>query len=131
MRSETKQWLEIAEDDYQLGFYGVERGFYPQALYMLCQAIEKVLKGAQIEFQHQVPKKIHHLDLLARSSGLPFAQEHYGFLKKLSKLYYLVRYPDLSRTRYNTKAKTKEIISQTQALYLWIQQQFKHHSKHS
>lgn len=131
MKKETKQWFEIAADDYDLGSYATERGLYPQALYMFCQAIEKSLKAAQIEFNHEVPKKIHHLDILATSSKLPFNQEQYKSLKKLTEMYDRVRYPDLSRTRYNTKAKTKEIINQAQTIYLWIQQQFKHNSKNS
>ena len=125
MLRETKQWLEIAEKDYQSGTYLLEKRFYPQSIYLFCQALEKVLKAAQIEYTKTIPKKIHHLHLIAQTTGLEFSKEQIKSLEELSKHYGRVRYPDISQVFYNTKTKTASIITNAKQLYLWIYKQLK------
>ena len=120
MKSETKQWLKIAEGDYDVSQYGFKMARYPQALYLLCQAIEKALKGAQIELADQVPKKTHNLKNIGTQTGLPFSKAQYQVLKNLTKHYTRVRYPDYSKASYNTKAKVEPIFIQGKEVYQWI-----------
>lgn len=126
MRSGTQQWLEVAESDYQSSLYLFQGAHHPQALYFMCQAIEKVLKAAQIEFAHKRPRKIHQLETLAREAGLKLSQPQCQFLEDLSKDYGRVRYADYGKTLYNTKAKVGPLIKKGQEIYLWILAKFNH-----
>ncbi len=127
MKEETKPWLDIAEGDYDSALYLLERARYPQAIYLLCQAIEKVLKAAQIEFADTVPKKIHRLENIAKQTNLMFSEDQYEQLEELSKHYGKVRYPDFAQKDYNTKQKVMPIIAEAKELYLWIHKKFKNH----
>jgi HEPN domain-containing protein len=125
MKPETQEWIKIAEGDYRLGMSAVEMGLYPQAIYMLCQALEKVLKGAQIEFAGKVPLKIHRLEIIAQDTGLDFSEQQFIDMIQLSKDYTKVRYPDFIAERYNTKVKAAPIVETTKTLYLWTLEKFK------
>jgi HEPN domain-containing protein len=100
---------------------------HPNAVYHLCQAIEKVLKAAQVELTNELPKKIHDLESLARQTKLDFSQADWQSLKELAQHYRRVRYPDYQRALYSTKAKVQPIINQGKELYLWIFAQLKNH----
>jgi HEPN domain-containing protein len=73
IKPETKQWLEIAEGDYELNLHLFKRADYGWAVYIMCQAIEKLLKSAQIEVAGTTPRKIHQLARLAKGTGLSFS----------------------------------------------------------
>jgi HEPN domain-containing protein len=85
MRAGTKQWLEIAESDYEVSLLLFKHAHHPQAVYAICQALEKTLKAAQIEFAHTRPKKIHHLKTIAEETNLPFSVAQYKILNELNK----------------------------------------------
>jgi len=127
MRKGTQEWIEIAEGDYEVGSRAFEMARYPQAIYILCQALEKLLKAAQIEFAHEPPQKTHELEKIAQQAKLEFSQEQYHALKELSKIYKRIRYPDINQRFYNTKIKVQSITKQIDDLYLWIHGQFKNH----
>jgi HEPN domain-containing protein len=124
MRPGTKQWLEIAESDYKVSLLLFKYSHHPQAVYAICQAIEKILKAAQIEFAHTRPKKVHQLKSIAQETSLAFSQAQYKTLKELSRHYSKVRYPDFARMEYNTQAKVSPIIKQGKEMYLWILAKF-------
>lgn len=127
MKSETKHWLKIAAGDYDMSLYGLKAAHYPQAIYLLCQAIEKALKGAQIEFTNAVPRKTHRLETIAMKTKLNFSDQQYEHLIELTKHYGKVRYPDYAQADYNTKNKVESIFSKGKKLYLWILTKFNHH----
>ena len=127
MKEHTKQWLHIAEGDYEVGLQGFKMARYPQAIYMLCQAIEKLLKAAQIEFTQNLPQRSHRLENLAQETTLDFSDHQYQKLTQLSKHYGKVRYPDFAQVDYNTKSKAQPIIEEAQNLYLWILHKFNNH----
>ena len=120
MRAGAKQWQEIAQEDYEVSLLLFEQARHPHALYMMCQAVEKILKAAQIEFAHIAPEKTHQLDTIAHQTGLDFSKKHCEFLAELSKHYRRVRYPDIHRESYNTKAKIEPIFNQGEEVYQWI-----------
>ena len=101
LREETKQWMKIAESDYKSSQYLFNGARYPQAVYLLCQGIEKILKAAHVEIAKIAPKKIHRLENIAKESGLGISEEQYELLTDLSKHYSRVRYPDISGVSYN------------------------------
>jgi HEPN domain-containing protein len=120
MKVATQNWLNLAAEDYDTCLYLLKGGRYPYAVYLLCQAIEKLLKAAQIEFAHLAPKKIHDLRNLAKDSGLEFSEDQRQQLKDLTKHYERVRYRDLAQADYNTKAKVTVIMEPGKELYQWI-----------
>jgi HEPN domain-containing protein len=120
MKSETKEWLEIAEEDYKDSLYLFKGARHPNAVYHMCQAIEKLLKATQIEFTNKNPRKTHYLELIARKTGLDFTKDQYLALEDLSKHYRRIRYPDYQRALYNTKAKVQPIINQGKEIYQWV-----------
>lgn len=127
MKSDTKQWLDIAKSDYESCLYLFKGAYYPQALYFICQAIEKVLKAAQVKFTSQVPKKIHQLESLAETTGLEFSADQKKFLEALAKDYGRIRYPDYGQTLYNTKTKVEPLIKRAEEVYVWILTKLENH----
>jgi HEPN domain-containing protein len=125
VKAETKNWLGLAEEDYETSRYLFKGAKYPYAVYLLCQAIEKGLKAALVERTQQAPPKSHDLEILAKKSGLPFSSDHYRALKTLLTHYHRVRYRDLGQAQYNTQAKVEPILKQGQQIYVWILNTFK------
>lgn len=112
LKVEAKQWLDIAQSDYECSLYLYDGGRYPQAVYMLCQSVEKVLKAALVEIADLPPKKIHRLENIASDTGIAFSTTQYDLLTDLSKHYSRVRYPDISRVSYNSKEKVHQIMEE-------------------
>lgn len=124
MRPETKHWLKISDSDFDTSLYLFKGAKHPQAVYFICQSIEKLLKAAIIEFTNKTPLKIHRLENLAKESKIRFSQNQLLELTELSKHYSRVRYPDISQESYNTKAKIKPIIESGKELYQWTRKKF-------
>jgi HEPN domain-containing protein len=120
MKQEAKRWLDKAESDMDASLYLYKGAKYPHAVYFICQAIEKLLKAAQIEVAGKAPQKIHRLENIAKMSGIKIPEEIYEKLTQLSKHYGRVRYPDISQVSYNTKAKASPIIENRKEAYQWI-----------
>src|SRR4030067_1125623 len=57
MKPEAKNWIGLAEEDYHDSLYLFKAARYPNAVYLLCQAIEKLLKAIQVEIASQPPQK--------------------------------------------------------------------------
>lgn len=123
LKKEASQWLDIADSDYDSALYLFDGARYPQAVYMLCQSIEKLLKATLVELAERVPKKIHRLENIAMETGINFSEKQYNTLTDLSKHYSRVRYPDISRISYNSKEKVHPIIQEGKEIYLWIKEQ--------
>ncbi|MDA1061072.1 MAG: HEPN domain-containing protein [bacterium] len=120
MKALTNTWLKTAEADYDTASYLFEGARYPHAIYFLCQAIEKLLKAAQVEFTDLTPKKIHRLENLAHDSTLEFSDDQYDILTDLSKIYSKIRYPDIAQVSYNTKDKVNSLFESGKELRQWI-----------
>ncbi|MCB0173225.1 MAG: HEPN domain-containing protein [Anaerolineae bacterium] len=122
MKAEAQNWLQLAKEAYEDCLYLFAGARHPAAVYFMGQALEKLLKAAQIEIRDTVPQKIHDLRVLARKSGLEFSDTQYAALKRIGSHYNNVRYRDLQKTHFDTKAKVEPIINQGQKLFLWILQ---------
>lgn len=127
MSQDADNWLKLAAEDYDTALYLFKGARHPYAVYFLCQAIEKLLKAAQIQIANRSPRKVHNLVSLANKSGLVFPPGHLEILEDLSKHYKRVRYRDISQAHYNTKAKVQPIIQQAQEIYQWIRDASKNH----
>jgi HEPN domain-containing protein len=116
----VKNWLDLAAEDYDTSLYLFRGARYPYAVYLLCQAVEKTLKAAQVKITQQKPQKIHDLVHLGRTSGLTLTTDHQKTLRVLWTHYKRVRYRDLAQASYNTKKKVAPIIKQGKEMYRWI-----------
>ena len=111
---------EHSIDTPRLGWFEQDANeWWPAASSAICQALEKLLKAAQVELTSKSPQKIHRLENLAKKTTLNFTNKQYNILTDLSKIYSKIRYPDISQTSYNTKAKTTPIIKKAEKIYQW------------
>lgn len=124
MKTLTQHWLKLGESDYESAMYLYKGARYPQALYLLFLATEKLLKALIIEHTETVPEKIHRLENLAIKTACHFSGDQLNQLTELSRHYSRVRYPDIAQTAYNSKVKVEPIIHSASGIYLWIRQQF-------
>ena len=127
MKPETKNWLGLAKESFESSNILSKHAQHPLSVYHLCQAIEYLLKGARVEISNQIAHHSHNLENLGKKSGLKFSTRQYQTLADLFKHFQRVRYRDISKVQYNTKAKVKPILSKGQKLYLWILDQLKNH----
>src|SRR6266508_2132522 len=125
MEEVTKNWLALARTDSEDSLYLFQAARHPNALYLLCQAVEKALKAAQTAVAKTTPQKTHNLVLLAETSGLPLQVEQVDALAELNRHYRRIRYRDLAQTDYNMKAKVAPILTRGKTIYLWIVTQLK------
>lgn len=95
---------------------------YPQAIYLLCQSLEKLIKASHLTKDKPELPRIHHLGRLARNSSLKFSHSQLVFLDSRSKQYQRVRYSDLAQQDFNTKRKTRPWMKKGDIIYSWIQQ---------
>ena len=127
MKPEVKNWLALADEDYRSSLVLFKNALHPQAVYHICQSVEKLLKAARLHLANEAAQHSHNLKSLGRKSGLKLSAEQYAVLAELYKHFQRVRYRDISQAHYNTKAKVEPIINQGQAIYLWILAELKNH----
>lgn len=127
MRNESKNWIDLAKTDYSDSLYLFKAARHPNAVYLVCQAVEKLLKAAITELDKDAPPKTHHLHKLAQLSELGFSDEQLEAMKGLNRHYRRIRYRDIAQTSYNTKEKVEPIINSVSKLYLWIFQVLNNH----
>lgn len=117
-------WLNYANADYETAFYNFEGARYPWALYIMLQALEKLIKAAIVANNKEIIKS-HELNSLAEETNLNFSKEQIVNLKELNRDYKRIRYPDYQQNKYNTKEKVEPLLKQAEEIYLWILQQLK------
>jgi HEPN domain-containing protein len=93
MKRETREWLNIAEEELRSGEYLFERGFYRMVCYHAQQAVEKALKALLVEKEVPPPRTHNVLDLCIAlrelGSNPPLSEEESVFLTSI----YRARYP--------------------------------------
>jgi HEPN domain-containing protein len=70
MKALAQNWFDLAESDFKAGQYLFEGSHYPQAVYFVCQAIEKIFKAYIIENSDEPVEYIHNLISLLKQTGL-------------------------------------------------------------
>lgn len=124
MKKETKLWLEYANEDLEnMGVMWEARRYGPTAFYCQ-QVLEKLMKSAIVEFGNRRPPKIHDLLKLEEKSKLKLPKEWDKLLKLLTRHYYLVRYPDMTKKYTSSRKKMEPIVKQTKEIYQWILKKF-------
>ena len=122
MKKETKQWIEIAEDDIDMMRIAMDKRKYAYAVLFAQQAVEKIIKAYIIEHGKKKPRKIHALEELLKDTKLDLKETKNLNIKDLSKAYARVRYPDLSGKYYESARDVKDLLVTAEKIYVWIKQ---------
>lgn len=121
MKEEFNLWLSKANESLEDAEAAFSKHRYSLTAWCCQQALEKLLKAAVIKLKNQRPRKIHDLLPLLRESGLVISKIKIDGITKISKFYFLVRYPDLNRKFFATPKIAKTTLEKTKELFLWIE----------
>ena len=127
MKKETKLWLDHAKEDLKnLEVMWTAHRYGPTAFYCQ-QAVEKIIKAIIVEKKNQAPRKSHDLLRLLEDSGLldDFPKEWVPELKEMSRHYFRVRYPGLSKKFYSRREAVKKMLTIAKEIYSWFLKKLK------
>lgn len=125
MKEEFVLWLDKAKESLDDAISSLENHRYGLTAFCSQQALEKLLKAAVVKLKNQRPRKIHDLLPLLRDSGLNLSEENTTEIAKISKFYFLVRYPDINRKFFATSEIAKKTLEKTKEIFLWIENKLK------
>ncbi|KKS79101.1 MAG: hypothetical protein UV54_C0042G0002 [Candidatus Beckwithbacteria bacterium GW2011_GWA2_43_10] len=121
MSEEFNLWLEKARESLDDAVASLRNHRYGLTAWCCQQSLEKLLKAAIIKRKNQRPRKIHDLLPLLRESGLDMPEAKITEIAKISKFYFLVRYPDINRKFFATPQIAKTTLEKTKEIFLWIE----------
>lgn len=121
MESEFELWLTKARESLDDARASLKNHRYGLTAWCCQQSLEKLLKAAVIKLKNKRPRKIHDLLPLLRESGLDLPEEKVVEIAKISKFYFLVRYPDLNKKFFATPQIAKTTLETTKEIFLWIE----------
>ncbi|KKP60152.1 MAG: hypothetical protein UR56_C0029G0011 [Candidatus Roizmanbacteria bacterium GW2011_GWC2_34_23] len=121
MKKETKEWLNIAEEDKEVAEMTWKTKRYVYAIMFWQQAVEKIIKAYTTEVVNILPKKTHDIDQLLQQAKLNINELDIKDTKELTRAFMRTRYEDLSRKYYSDKKKVEPLVKQAQEIYLWIE----------
>ena len=123
MDEEFNLWLTKAKESLDDAVASFSNHRYGLTAWCCQQSLEKLLKSAIIKLKNKRPRKIHDLLPLLRESGLEISEEKAEEITKISKFYFLVRYPDLNRKFFATPEIAKTTLEKTKEIFLWIEKE--------
>jgi HEPN domain-containing protein len=98
MRSDTQNWVALAEYDLETARHMLVTGRYLYVVFLCHLALEKILKAHVTEATQSVPAKSHDLIYLVKKSGVALPQPYLEFIGKINNASIPTRYPeDLKR----------------------------------
>src|SRR3989338_4358789 len=121
MEKEFDLWFSKAKESLEDAKAGFSKHRYGLTAFCCQQVLEKLLKAAVIKRKNQRPRKIHDLLPLLRESGLDMPEAKITEIAKISKFYFLVRYPDINRKFFATPQIAKTTLEKTKEIFLWIE----------
>ena len=125
MEEDFYLWLQKAKESLEDAISSFESHRYGLTAFCCQQALEKLLKSAIVKLKKERPRKIHDLLPLYRDGGLELSEEYESEITKISKFYFLVRYPDINRKFFTTPVTAKETLEKTKEIFLWIEDRLK------
>jgi len=122
MRSDTENWIALAEYDLDTAQHMLVTGRYLYVIFMSHLALEKMLKAHVTEVTQAIPAKSHDLIYLVKKAGLDVPQPHLDFIGKINTASIPTRYPeDLQRAlKEYSESVAREYISQTAEVLQWL-----------
>ena len=121
MTEEFNLWLTKARESLDDAIASLSNHRYGLTAFCCQQSLEKLLKAAIIKLKNQRPRKIHDLLPLLRESGLKITEEKVTEITKISKFYFLVRYPDLNKKFFATPKVAQATLEKTKEIFSWIE----------
>lgn len=121
MEEEFNLWFDKAKESLEDAIYSLKSRRYSLAAFSCQQALEKLLKAAIIKFKKTRPRKIHDLLPLLKESGLKVPTDYVEEIAKISKFYFLVRYPDINKNFFTTPEIAKSALEKTKEVFQWIE----------
>ncbi len=125
MRSETKLWLKLADEDYKNALLLWENRRYGATVFFCQQAVEKLLKAYIVEYKKKLPTKTHRIEVLIKEAGLDLEEIKSPDVTELSKAYIRVRYPDLNKQYYRKRDRVEPLVTIAKEVYIWVKRKFK------
>lgn len=129
MKPKTQNWIDLAQEDYEVAGHLYEKKKYLHCLFFCQQTVEKALKAVYHEKYNKTPPRKHDLEALADTAGvLPQLNEYQLDLLDTLSLYYIEsRYAgDREALAKNcTKAATKAALEQTGEIFEWLKNSLK------
>ena len=125
MEEDFNLWLEKARESLDDASASFESHRYGLTAFCCQQALEKLLKAAIVKLKNERPRKIHDLLPLLQASGLEVSEEDKLEITKISKFYFLVRYPDLERKFFTTPEIARETLEKTKEIFQWTENKLK------
>lgn len=128
MNIDTKQiieyWKSHAEYDIETAGAMFESGRYPYCLFMIHQAIEKLLKAKIVKISDMHAPYGHNLLRFAELSQLNFSKQQLELLAEITEFNIKARYDDYQSQFYQkcTQEYTEKYLVLGKEIYLWIQQ---------
>lgn len=120
MEEDFNLWLDKAKESLDDAVSSFESHRYGLTAFCCQQALEKLLKTAIIKFKVERPRKIHDLLPLLKDSNLEISEKDKQEIAKISKFYFLVRYPDINKEFFATSKIAKDTVKKTKEIFLWI-----------
>lgn len=125
MEDDFSLWLNKARESLSDAVSSMESHRYGLTAFCCQQALEKLLKAAVVKLKLQRPRKIHDLLPLVKDTGLELPTGYTEDIAKISKFYFLVRYPDINRKFFATPEIAHNALEKTKELFLWIENRLK------
>ena len=122
MRSDTRNWIEMAEYDLETARHMLATGRFLYVIFMCHLALEKMLKAHFTAVHHSVPPKTHDLLYLVKKSGLDLPQPYLEFVGKINNASVPTRYPDDLRKMIAQYPEpiARSYLEETQEVLLWL-----------
>jgi HEPN domain-containing protein len=129
LKPKTKNWLDIAQDDFEVAGYLFEKKKYLYCIFFCQQTIEKAIKAVYFEKYNKTPPRKHDLMALAGAVGiLPELDEATkDFFDLLSQYYLESRYAEDRDAMVIscTGPLTKNLLNKAGELLTWLENKLK------
>ena len=124
MRSDTQNWVALAEYDLETARHMLVTGRYLYVVFLCHLALEKILKAHVTEVTQAIPAKSHDLIYLVKKSGVALPQPYLEFVGKINNASIPTRYPeDLKRAIAEyPEPVARDYLTQTEKVVEWLRQ---------
>jgi HEPN domain-containing protein len=124
MRSDTQNWIALAEYDLETARHMLVTGRYLYVVFLSHLALEKILKAHVTEVTQAIPAKSHDLIYLVRKCVVDLPQSYLEFIGKINNASIPTRYPeDLKRAIAEyPEPVPRDYLSHTEVVVEWLGQ---------
>lgn len=125
MKPQTKNWFDIAQDDFEVAGHLFEKKKYLYCVFFCQQTIEKAIKAIYYEKFGKTPPRKHDLMALAGAARImpELDEATKDFFDLLSQYYIESRYAEDRETlaRGCTGQLTKNVLERTGEILIWLE----------